>query len=618
MSFLKLNNVLVCSVLLFFTAAMHIPLPHPPGIGLVLPGNLLAWCFMAFNTLLVCLAGMRTYRGISALFFSPLTRRVGLATVMAGIPLLYTPDNWFIAGAVQWLGIAGGFIFYFCLVQGRLRFSHHRILLTGLAVAALIDAVVGALYLLVWLPAPGQWYVPGPEVGGVLLQKNVAATFLVTGLGAALLLWLDPACQNVRGSGKSGVTFRCLVRLLLLVAMTVVPFTLVFLQSRIGVLSGVVLVVCSGLLYARQFSRRYAIVLLCILTGVLLANALVLFAPSGSLDLTHQESTSYRLQMLQETAKMIALHPLQGWGLGSFGFQYARFLIANGTPARESVVVLHPHNEWLFGWAEGGLATVLAYLLLVIAGWRLWCQARRRDREQNTLYRRGLWVLLLPALLHTQVEFPFYLSAVLWMIFLMLLALLDGVSYGTVCMPSSPAEPSSLADTDVMPVPAAGSRVLVPRYILKPASGVSALAALLTLIFMAAGIQSSLVLTSLEVAQATLPADKVARIDMDRVESKLWNPWIYEQRFEADRQFGNLLRFNVTRESVLLKEYLQWSAGYLSVQISQDVFAYRMMILSAAGLRSQAQRLRYEAHLLFPKDLRFMPRPAPRKQGGIA
>lgn len=577
---LKLNNALVCGLLLFFLLALHIPLPHPPGNGLLLPSNIIAWSFMAFISLLVCLAKINPKAAETGLIISPLTRYMAIATGMLAVPLLYTPEPWVNAGLIQWAGIAGGFVFFFYLAQGKLALSHHRLLLAGLAAAALIQAIVGALYLLVWLPGPGEWYVPGPGVGGILLQQNVAATFLLVGLGAALLLWLEPLCRG-----------RSATRMLPLPVMAAVPFMLAFLQSRIGVLSGVVLLVCFGLLYWRRERQRCVIALGCALVGVALANALIWFAPSGGVDFIHEASTSYRLQMLQETSKMIAQHPLRGWGLGSFSYNYARFLVATGTAAQESVVVLHPHNEWLYGWAEGGIVTVLAYLVLLVAGWKLWRQASQRDRLQNVAYRRALWVLLLPMLLHTQVEYPFYLSAVLWLVFLLLLALADGACYGNALL---------------LPGPVCTERynVTLPAIALRTGSLLTEIAALLALAFMTAGLQSGLVLTRLEQTQIERPG-QAAQIDMSAVQHAQWNPWIFEERFEFDRQLNNLLRFNMTRDPQLLVGYLSWSAGYLSSKISPDVFASRMMILDAAGRHSQAQRIRIEGLLLFPRDVRF-------------
>ncbi|MBB1241905.1 O-antigen polymerase, partial [Klebsiella pneumoniae] len=63
---------------------------------------------------------------------------------------------------------------------------------------------------------------------------------------------------------------------------------------------------------------------------------------------------------------------------------------------------------------------------VLVAGARLLKSAWQRDREQPNGARVGLFLVLLPMLIHTQLEYPFYLSAPHWLAFLLLLALLDG------------------------------------------------------------------------------------------------------------------------------------------------------------------------------------------------
>lgn len=577
------NNALTGGLLLFLLVTLHLPFPHPPGSGLFLPSNIVAWATMAYSCLIVCLAVMLPRQQTVDLSFSPLTRRLALVTVMLAIPLLYSPEMWWMDGAVQWLGVAGGFAFYFCLVQARLTLRHHRLLLGGIAAAALFQAIVGALYLLVWLPETGEWYASGQEIGGVLLQNNVTATFLMIGMGAALLLLLEPVYRT----GK-------LMRGLLMFTLMALSFMLVHLQSRIGLLDGLVSLVCFGLCYGRREPVLSAIALGSVLTGVALAFALIIFAPAGHLDLVHEASNRYRLQMLRETWKMVELHPLAGWGLGSFGYHYSQFLVMSGIASQESVVVQHPHNEWLFGWAEGGLVTVLAYLILLVTGWQLWRQTRRRDTEQGTTFRRGLWILLLPMLLHTQVEYPFYLSTVLWLIFLLLLALLDGVSYGSTGASSGTEQRED-------------DRYLLSATMMCAGGAIAGFISLLALLYMLTGLQSGLMLSSLERAQVKNTPERAMHADLDAIHRTLWNPWIFEERFEFDRQLENLLRFNTTRDPRLLLGYLSWSSRYLAVRFNPDVFAARMMILDAAGRHSQAQRIRTEARLLYPRDIRFIP-----------
>lgn len=598
---MKIGGVLTGTLLSYFLFIFHIQLPHPPGSGLYLPGNLLAWAVMAFVVLTISLHVFFRGNLHCTMLISGFSLSIICITLMMGIPLLYTPEPWLKDGFAQWLAIIGGVVFYLSLVQLRLHLSYHRNLLLGVVASALIQAISSILYLLVWLPESGEWYRAGPEIGGILLQRNVAATFQVMGCGAAMFLWLDSACRK-------GIKRYTMV--LPISAMIVIPFILIFLQSRIGLISLGVLFVSFGVLYGRIHRVRFRIVFCCITIGIAAANALILFGPGDSIDLIHSSTTSYRMQMLQETIKMIALHPLQGWGLGSFNYHYAHFLLTSGSgiTSNLSAGVTHPHNELLFSWTEGGIVSLLACLLMFIAGWKLWCKANSRDKTQGSTYRRGLWILLLPLLLHTQVEYPFYLSTALWMIFMILLALLDGVCIGEVRVPAhSIVQLPNYITNDInkyssMPIDLTKNEYKLSCCTVRLISVITSILSILTIAFMLSGLQSSIALTQLEMDQLNY---KTQNINLDRVEDKLWNPWIYKERLAFDKQLQNLLTFNTTRDPKLLLDYMKWSSEFLSSHVNPDVFAARMQILDATGHHAEAQRLRFEGQILYPDDIRF-------------
>jgi len=109
--------------------------------------------------------------------------------------------------------------------------------------------------------------------------------------------------------------------------------------------------------------------------------------------------------------------PLHGHGIGSFlrvwNIQAAKFMTENPNATLPRYVT-HPHNELLFWLIEGGFAA-LAGIVLVIIGIVI------------ALYRCGFQrggsyaAMLLPISLHTQVELPFYASAIHWFLWLFLI-----------------------------------------------------------------------------------------------------------------------------------------------------------------------------------------------------
>lgn len=597
---IKTNQILVAFTLFYFMGIMHIRLPSQGGSGLSLPSNQIAWAVMAVLVLVICISRY----SCSYIYVSPLSQALCAATVLMGIPLFYTSERWLLSGFTQWLGVAAGLVFYFSILQVTLSRLHQRIVLFGLAAAALIQAIIGIAYLFIILPQPGEWFYSGAEVYGVLAQRNVTATLLNVGLGASLLLWLDAtdsqSQHHAMASSKLLTIFSLGSRVVVPAVMVAVPFMLVFLQSRIGVISGIVIVGGFGFLCGRSYSHRYLRALIWILLSVTLANLLIWLSPTVSLDLLHENSTSYRVQMLGETLNMIFTHPLKGWGLGSFSYEYAHFLIRTGVTSLESVVINHPHNEILFGWAEGGIVTLMAYVVLIFAGWRLWKQSALSDRKHSSIYCRGLWLLLLPFLLHSLVEYPFYLSAVLWMIFLLLLALCDRVRCSHV-------GENDIKITEVTPNKIKHLNSTKSMWFLRIGALWVGVVAGLTLLFMTTALQSGLFLTMFENVQITQPPQEVAHINMEKFGQALWNPWVFRERLEFDHQVNNLIKFNVTKNSHLLFDYLEWSSEYLTHGIDPSVYHSRMLILSAIGEQSEVARLSNEVRFIYPKDKRFSP-----------
>ena len=597
---IKINQILVAFTLFYFMCIMHIRFPSQGGSGLLLPSNQIAWAVMAVLVLVICISRY----SCSYIYVSPLSQTLCAATVLMGIPLFYTSERWLMSGFAQWLGIAAGLIFYFSILQVKMSNLHQRIVLFGLAAAALIQAIIGIAYLFIILPQPGEWFYSGAEVYGVLAQRNVTATLLNIGLGASLLLWLESAktksLHSAKIPSKNLAIFLLGYRFFTPTVLTVVSFMLVFLQSRIGVINGIVMVGGFGILYGRSYSQRYLRALIWVFLGITMANLLIWLSPAASLDLLHENSTSYRVQMLSETLNMIFTHPFKGWGLGSFSYQYAHFLIRTGVTSLESVVINHPHNEILFGWAEGGIVTLIAYGVLIFAGWRLWQQSALCDRNHHSFYCRGLWLLLLPLLLHSLVEYPFYLSAVLWMIFLLLLALCDREG----CRHANENDIETNEATLDKIKHLNSTKVLWPLRI--GTLWVGAVSGL-TLLFMTTTLQSGLFLTMFENVQLTQPPQEVAHINMEKVGRALWNPWVFRERLEFDRQVNNLIKFNVTKNSHLLFDYLEWSSKYLTYGIDPNVYKSRMLILSAIGEQSEVARLSNEVRFIYPKDKRFSP-----------
>lgn len=548
-------TIAVLPLLLIWMAAI-LPVYHPNmgGDGLALPQNILAWGVMALTTLIVtftvCLGRIR-------LSLTPTARLLLLGIAVLALPLLYTRPEWREDALWRCAGLLGGWLFYVACLQLRVTARQRELLLFGLLFAVGIQALLAALQL--FAPALA-WVSPnGGRVYGVFQQPNVLGSFIATGLALALWLLLAPF---------SAPTRRQIPLLALLAAFSAL---LVLIQSRAAWLGAALAAALLLWRFARQrpAASRWA-------GGALLLGAAigltVLFTGFGletsSALLDREFSNSARLTMLHDVGAMILAKPVLGWGYGGFEYSFAHFRLQT-MPWREVLEVAgHPHNEILLWWVEGGLTALAGIAIVLAAGVRLLKSAWQRDREQPNGARVGLFLVLLPMLIHTQLEYPFYLSAPHWLAFLLLLALLDGQT----------GEPRPLPFAKALSLPVA-------------------LAALGVLVMAAFAWQGRMALTQ---------SERTMLANIDSIE-QMPPPaaWIYRERKAFDEQSHALLVYNQTRDDALLTGYRQWANAYLQRRIDANVYATLIMILRYQGDQAQADARQREAAFLFARDARF-------------
>ncbi|MBH3269088.1 O-antigen ligase C-terminal domain-containing protein [Serratia ureilytica] len=548
-------TIAVLPLLLIWMAAI-LPVYHPNmgGDGLALPQNILAWGVMALTTLIVtftvCLGRIR-------LSLTPTARLLLLGIAVLALPLLYTRPEWREDALWRCAGLLGGWLFYVACLQLRVTARQRELLLFGLLFAVGIQALLAALQL--FAPALA-WVSPnGGRVYGVFQQPNVLGSFIATGLALALCLLLAPF---------SAPTRRQIPLLALLAAFSAL---LVLIQSRTAWLGAALAAALLLWRFARQrpAASRWAGGALLLGAAIGLTVLFTGFGLDGRAGLIGRElSNSARLTMLHDVGAMILAKPLLGWGYGGFEYSFAHFRLQE-MPWREVLEVAgHPHNEILLWWVEGGLTALAGIAIVLAAGVRLLKSAWQRDREQPNGARVGLFLVLLPMLIHTQLEYPFYLSAPHWLAFLLLLALLDGQT----------GEPRPLPFAKTLSLPVA-------------------LAALGVLVMAAFAWQGRMALTQ---------SERTMLANIDSIE-QMPPPaaWIYLERKTFDEQSHALLVYNQTRDDALLTGYRQWANAYLQRRIDANVYATLIMILHYQGDQAQADARQREAAFLFARDARF-------------
>jgi len=395
---------------------MHYFQLHPAGNGLTVSFNASVWIFLSITI------GFGLFKIASSAQWVYTDLTVGLiaATALLLLPALY-PTSIDPLSIGRMYGLLAGLLLFIVLQQLDLQDSQKELLFFIVLCAVWIEGLLG------W----GQEYIAGlgfymghvegyPPFG-VFFQRNVMASFMATGL--VLSGYLLSRFQGF--PQKSFYQSVCL-----LTPLITVPLILL-LNSRtgwIGALVGSLLMLFY--LYWKVGVRKSVAWALMIGLGFLVGYLLLSFGDGIGLAaaLSKVQSDPIRERMYSQALLLILENPLFGVGLGNFELEFNTFvasLYAAGISAPNGQSNLgHPHNELLFWAIEGGLISLLGMLLAAFLVLRcIW----RLDGAT----RFAMLGLLFPIVLHTQTEFPFYHSSVHWIVFIMIIYLIDSLASKT-------------------------------------------------------------------------------------------------------------------------------------------------------------------------------------------
>ncbi|WP_306301778.1 PglL family O-oligosaccharyltransferase [Enterobacter roggenkampii] len=550
------------------------------GRGLTLPFNSLTVICVSILLLLLVVWHWESARYNSidtrpAIYTSTAWRYLCIGVGLAAIPLIFNPTAWLSQALWHFAGLIFGMIAYFILLQCRMRAIIWR---QGVSASVIFMTVVQAIIAVIQIFWPDWSPIPfnGNRPYGIFQQPNVLGSFLSTGLAVCLMTFILP---GFRMAGRTEY-FRSTV---LAFCLTGLSLVLVWVQSRAAWL-GACVVVTLMLICLRRYSAypsRMILASLLVLAGIVVGECLSVGLGDqygGVRYVSHEGSNDARWSMLCNTLSMIARHPIQGWGYGSFAFAFQHFRVSQSVCTVVNEIARHPHNELLFWWVEGGIAGLAAVLLWAGTLLVVWRQSIRHDIEllSNRYVHAGEatgWCLtLLPLLIHTQLEYPFYQSAPHALLFLLLLVMADRC--GGVRTPLLSNQ----------------------RHVnLVRATLIAALACVIIVMIMAfsAGRQ----LTAIErdglrntYALQTFPG---------------WGRWISQERWLFDRQVNLLLIWNRTHEDALLQKYADWAKNYLIHDVDAGVYASLITILRYQLRPTEAELYRREAAVLYPTDRRF-------------
>ncbi len=531
----RINLITMMVMAITFIAMMHYEI-NRGGSGLHLPTNIVIWAMMALLTIALYLPHSEQSYSVNPSG----NRWLLLGAILVTLPGLWPASLQHVgAWLPRILGLWGGIILLLGLFRLKLSSGARQGWLLLILLSAWGQTILTLLQWFVVTPDNWMEFDTAQRPYGIFQQTNVLASYLATGYAIAAYLFMVSGRRAIRGIST--------------LTLLVFPGVLMLLQSRIGWLGGVTTLVLLSVYYWRQ--QQIIGLWLCSLLSLLAASYLLEI--KGNFLVSKESSNADRWLILEYTWHMIQQRPWLGWGMGSFESAFAQTLAQAGLVPTNYTYPSHPHNEILYGWAEGGVVALVAMLLLAIG------YIRPLLIQPKNVF--PLWVLSLPMALHLMTEWPLYQSAGHWLVLILLGRLMVPESM-LVAVPSAPG--------------------LWRRWL----HGAIVLSALCTLLFMVTGFKTGRVLTLTE---------RSGLVDMQPLDS-LINPYIQWERYQYIRHINLLLQFNKNPDPAFLTQFRAWAEQYIQLHNDPNVYQSLIMITQYQNDVAQANQLRQTAQALFP------------------
>ncbi|MEF1187281.1 PglL family O-oligosaccharyltransferase, partial [Vibrio sinaloensis] len=259
---------------------------------------------------------------------------------------------------------------------------------------------------------------------------------------------------------------------------------------------------------------------------------------------------------------MLIEKPFTGYGYGRFESEYIVYTARQhqlnpdyhtGLPAMD-----HPHNELLYWGVEGGLVPILAIFLAATL-----VLIRIYQGKKGT--RLALFALFIPIVLHSQLEYPFYHSAIHWITFITLLYWVDQRANKYRSMSFSFVSQTGLRVSSlVMPI--------------------------LVSFYMVSALHTNYILTQFEKSNPKDP----------EILNQVTNPIAWQDRYDWDI-YSTYLNIGLYKhDPEFIQPYIDWSLEIIKDKPRPAFYNNLILAYQGIGEEEKAQQIRSEAQFLFP------------------
>lgn len=397
-------------LILQFVIAPFYYQPNFGGEGLYLPYNSSVWVVavwvIAAAAFMVCrtrsMALPKYWFGLAMLPIGAITTGFLVDTT--------NPTEWLTRLCV----ITGGYLFFLALFQ----FKATPKQIDQSLYVLLAMGMIAAAYGIFQLHGIGEIYSFIPRGGngkpiGIFQQVNIQASMMATFLVLVYYLISRPTLKSTSIIVKAALCLSAFSASYLIAAS----------GSRVGLLGVCIalLILLIGRWRLLQLNKGiFFIILLFTIAGAASQSSGLLKSSTKFDRALGGMEADIRWKVYKISWDLFLESPVTGHGLGSFQkvFQEKRkqYQQNNILHLGQAPRFSHPHNELFLWLVEGGLisltgifiAAIITFVQLVKLGW-----------QRGTGYAS----LLMPIIVHTQVELPFYTSNTHWLLFLFLLFL---------------------------------------------------------------------------------------------------------------------------------------------------------------------------------------------------